>query len=116
MFPMELGSEPQLQLLHGRADRPNVEGRSVLGGCMIHRELASLIAVIAIVTLGPAPAAGQSRAAATGATSSLRAPDGKPSLQGNWDFRTITPLERPANQASKVLSENEAAAVQKDAE
>jgi hypothetical protein len=63
------------------------------------------------------PAAGQTRAAATGATSSLRAPDGKPSLQGNWDFRTITPLERPANQAGqKVLSENEAAAIQKEAE
>jgi hypothetical protein len=83
---------------------------------MIHRVLASLIAVIAIVALGPAPAAGQSRAAATGATSSLRAPDGKPNLQGNWDFRTITPLERPANQAGKVLSENEAAAIQKAAE
>src|SRR5438034_7094719 len=43
-----------------------------------------------------------------------RAPDGKPSLQGVWDFRTLTPLERPANLADKAfLSEEEAARLQK---
>ena len=81
------------------------------------RLLASLTAVLAIAALPAAPATGQSRSAPTGATFSLRAPDGKPSLQGNWDFRTITPLERPASQANqKVLSENEAATIQKAAE
>jgi hypothetical protein len=75
------------------------------------------MAVIAIVTSGIATAAGQSKPAATGAPFSLRAPDGKPSLQGNWDFRTITPLERPAGQADrKVLSEAEAATIEKEAE
>jgi len=75
------------------------------------------MSVTAIVTLGIAPASGQSRTAATGAASSLRAPDGKPSLQGNWDFRTITPLERPANQAGQtVLTEAEATKLQNDAE
>jgi hypothetical protein len=86
---------------------------------MNHRWLASSIVVVALLTVGTAPAAGQSRSAAnlTGATSALRAPDGKPSLQGNWDFRTITPLERPASQANQpVLSEAEAAAIQKEAE
>jgi hypothetical protein len=43
-----------------------------------------------------------------------RASDGKPSLQGVWDFRTLTPLERPANLGDKqFLSEDEAARIQK---
>ena len=69
---------------------------------MNHRVLGSLVAVIAFVEAGTVLAAGQSRSGATGATSSLRAPDGKPSLQGNWDFRTITPLERPASQIGRA--------------
>ncbi len=40
-------------------------------------------------------------------------PWGHPDLQGVWDFRTITPLERPAELAGKaVLTEEEAAAYQ----
>ena len=40
-----------------------------------------------------------------------RTPDGKPDLQGIWDFRTVTPMERPAEFANKpVLTEQEAAA------
>ena len=43
-----------------------------------------------------------------------RAPDGKPSLQGVWDFRTLTPLERPANLGDKqFLTEEEAARIHK---
>jgi hypothetical protein len=39
-----------------------------------------------------------------------RAPDGHPDLQGTWDFRTITPMERPTDLAGKeVLSDQEAA-------
>jgi hypothetical protein len=84
---------------------------------MNHRLLASLMVVIAVLTLGPAPLAAQSRSTPTSASSPPRAPDGKPSLQGNWDFRTITPLERPASQAKQsVLTESEAAAIQKEAE
>ena len=42
-----------------------------------------------------------------------RTPWGHPDLQGVWDFRTITPLERPAELAGKaVLTEEEAAAYQ----
>ena len=39
-----------------------------------------------------------------------RTSDGQPDLQGVWDFRTITPLERPAVLGDKqVLTDEEAA-------
>ena len=42
-----------------------------------------------------------------------RTPDGKPDLQGIWDFRTITPLERPNQFAGKeTLSPEEAATIE----
>jgi hypothetical protein len=42
-----------------------------------------------------------------------RTPDGKPDLQGIWDFRTITPLERPNQFAEKeTLTAEEAAALE----
>ena len=38
-------------------------------------------------------------------------PDGHPDLGGVWDFRTVTPLERPSEFADKeFLTEEEAAA------
>ena len=38
---------------------------------------------------------------------------GRPDLQGVWDFRTITPLQRPAAQADKaVLTAEEAAQIE----
>jgi hypothetical protein len=43
-----------------------------------------------------------------------RTPDGKPDLQGIWDFRTVTPMERPAEFANKpFLTEKEAADYEK---
>ena len=37
-------------------------------------------------------------------------PWGKPDLEGTWDFRTVTPMERPAEFADKAtLTEKEAA-------
>jgi hypothetical protein len=58
--------------------------------------------------------AGQ-RSVAKQATSP-RTPWGAPDLQGVWDFRTITPLERPGNLGDKkVLSEQEAAALESQA-
>ena len=40
-------------------------------------------------------------------------PWGHPDLQGVWDFRTATPLQRPASQADKAfLTEEEAAAIE----
>ena len=43
-----------------------------------------------------------------------RTPDGQPDLQGVWTNTTITPLERPADLASKAfLTEQEAAEYEK---
>ena len=38
-----------------------------------------------------------------------RISSGKPDLQGVWDFRTITPMERPEDQTEEFLSDEEAA-------
>jgi hypothetical protein len=48
-----------------------------------------------------------------GQTAVPRTPDGKPDLHGIWDFRTITPLERPNQFAEKeTLSAEEVAALE----
>ena len=42
-----------------------------------------------------------------------RTPDGRPDLHGIWDFRTLTPLERPSEFAEKdVLTADEIAALE----
>src|SRR5262245_17344309 len=74
--------------------------------------------VILAVALTPEPVSGQTSgvnraagAAAARATagSPPRTPDGRPDLQGTWDFRTLTPLERPDNFSGKdVLTAEEA--------
>src|ERR1700704_1227819 len=68
--------------------------------------------------LAPRLAAAQvnTNAAAPSATSTVpRTPDGKPDLQGVWDFRTITPLERPRELGDKAsFTAEEAAAWEKD--
>ena len=57
--------------------------------------------ITAIVLLPLAPAVGQDVA---------RTPWGKPDLSGIWDFRTMTPLERPDELVGKeVLTDDEAA-------
>src|SRR5262245_407123 len=44
----------------------------------------------------------------TGASGGVsRLPDGKPDLQGVWDFRTITPLDRPTEMADRKLMTDE---------
>src|SRR5258706_4458722 len=79
---------------------------------MTPRSLAAGIALLAVVGLTAPPIAGQTQTAKKAPVP--RAPDGKPSLQGVWDFRTLTPLERPANLGDKAfLSEDEAARIQK---
>jgi hypothetical protein len=65
-----------------------------------------LIAVALLV----APLAVQAQ---TAAGAQPRTAYGRPDLQGVWDFRTITPLERPAAQADKaVLTAEEAAQIE----
>ena len=44
-----------------------------------------------------------------------RTPDGRPDLQGIWDYATITPLERPASVTDLAMSEAAARALEKAA-
>ena len=78
---------------------------------MGHRALASVCAAAVFVALAlwaAAPAAAQN-------SKVPRTAWGKPDLTGVWDFRTITPLERPANQADKeFLTEEEAAKAEQE--
>ena len=79
---------------------------------MTSRAAALLFGVTVFALLAASSVTAQSPAAKN-ATSVPRTPDGKPDLQGFWDFRTLTPLERPAGAAEKpVLTEEEARAVQ----
>src|SRR5215467_13989773 len=73
--------------------------------------------VSAMALLAPVTVSGQttSPTATTAASTLARTPDGKPDLQGVWDFRTITPLERPRELGTKAFfTEAEAAAWEKD--
>ena len=44
-----------------------------------------------------------------------RAIDGKPDLGGVWDFRTLTPLQRPEQQSESILTNEQAAEVEANA-
>ena len=72
---------------------------------MSHPVLSSpsaVAVVIAVASLGVVPAAAQ--------TDAPRTAWGQPDLQGVWDFRTITPLQRPERLADQeFLTEEEAA-------
>ena len=69
---------------------------------MTRRYLTAFAAVSAVALLVPLPAAGQASA-----------PWGDPDLQGVWDFRTLTPMERPDELAGKeVFTAEEAAQFQ----
>ena len=69
----------------------------------------SAVAVVGVVvSLGVVPASAQ--------TGPPRTAWGQPDLQGVWDFRSITPMQRPEDQADKVfLTEEEAAALEQNA-
>ena len=76
---------------------------------MSHRCVAVVFAVIVSVALTPMVAAAQS-------AEPPRTPWGAPDLQGVWDFRSITPMERPAALADKeFLTEEEAANLEQEA-
>ena len=79
---------------------------------MSHRCFVAVLTVIATVALAPVVAAAQS----TDSPTPPRTPWGQPDLQGVWDFRTITPLERPDDLAEKeFLTEEEAADLEQKA-
>ena len=75
---------------------------------MAHRYLVAVLTVIAGATMFPALVAAQS-------SDSPRTPWGQPDLQGIWDFRTITPMERPEELGDKAfLTEEEAANLEQE--
>ena len=79
---------------------------------MSYRCLAAVFTVIAGVALAPVFAAAQS----TNTSTPPRTPWGQPDLQGIWDFRTITPMERPEELGDKAfLTEEEAANLEQEA-
>jgi hypothetical protein len=86
--------------------------------------LTVLSAAVALVSVDRPAAAGQTRSARDSASAGNpdsgvrppRTPDGHPDLQGTWDFRTLTPLERPSDLAGKqVLTDEEAASLEQRA-
>ena len=78
---------------------------------MSHRYLAAVVAVIAIVALTPLAAAAQAETAAD----LPRTAWGTPDLQGVWDFRSITPMERPDDLAdTEFLTAEEAARLEQE--
>ncbi len=84
---------------------------------MRDRSLGSLCVMataIAVVALAPVPAAGQTPTAAADTWTPPRTPDGQPDLQGIWDYRTMTPLQRPSELAGReFLTDEEAAEYEK---
>ena len=63
----------------------------------------------AVVWSGPVPASAQ------GGAEAPRTPWGAPDLQGVWDFRTITPLQRPEELGEQAfLTEEEAADLERE--
>ena len=74
---------------------------------MRHRVLASMIVVVAVMALSAVPVAAQTVP---------RTAWGEPDLRGVWDFRTITPMQRPEDLGEKeFLTEEEAADLEKEA-
>ncbi len=77
---------------------------------MSHRVLvfvSAMAVLVALVSFGAAPAVAQSAA--------VRTAWDEPDLRGIWDFRTITPLERPDDLADQAfLTEEEAANLEQE--
>lgn len=63
------------------------------------------LVVIALGVLAPAVAAAQPASSAE--MSVPRTPDGRPALQGVWDFSSLTPLQRPADLAGREFLTDE---------
>ena len=77
--------------------------------------LCVLVTVIAVLSLAPAPVAGQARTTEADTWTAPRTPWGDPDLQGLWDNSTTTPLERPRELAGKeFLTDEEVAELSRE--
>ena len=75
--------------------------------------LRVLAAALVVAMVAPAYAAAQQAAVPW---TPPRTADGQPDLQGVWDFRTLTPLQRPTDRADQaVLTAEEAAEIEANA-
>ena len=78
---------------------------------MNYRYVAVAVTVGALMVLTPMSAGAQSET-----TTAPRTPWGEPDLQGVWDFRTLTPLQRPSDRADQdLLTAEEAAEIEANA-
>ena len=78
---------------------------------MSSRYVAAALTMVAIAALAPI-----SEAQSTTAKAPPRTPWGQPDLQGIWDFRSITPLQRPEELANKeFLTQSEASKLEREA-
>ncbi len=76
---------------------------------MSHRHLAAACTALALLVLAPIGATAQ------GGAEAPRTPWGAPDLQGVWDFRSITPMERPDDLADQeFLTAEEAARLEQE--
>ena len=77
-----------------------------------------LATVVTVVSLAPVALAGQAQTAAADTWTPPHTPWGDPDLQGVWDFRTLTPLQRPSDFAGgqEVWTDEEAAALEQSAD
>ena len=82
---------------------------------MQNRGLAIALIIAAAVLVGVLPATGQTTTSQPNEWTVPRTPDGQPDLQGVWDYRTITPLQRPEELGDKVfLTDEEAAELEQE--
>ena len=74
-----------------------------------------LISMAAAMGLLVQPAIAQNQTETNDSWTAARQPDGRPNLQGVWDFRTITPLQRPEEFSDRAFltEEDEATLVQR---
>jgi hypothetical protein len=74
---------------------------------------AAAISALSVAAASAQTAGAQGKSSAGQTYKTPRLADGKPDLQGVWDYRSITPLETPSDAAGKaVYSDEEAAEVE----
>ena len=74
------------------------------------RHIVLGLAVAVVLAAAPFPAAGQAPTQnEVGAAPAARTPWGTPDLTGVWDFRTLTPFERPKSLAEQAFFSDEEA-------